>query len=288
MKAIIVEGGGLRGAFAAGVLDAFMADNDVNFDLHLGTSAGAILLSSYLAKQPMRSITILKDPRTKSAFKRFSDFLKGGNFLDLDLLFEIGEEIQPLDIEQIFSNPKKEFYATLSNVDSGQLEVNKPTQKDLKHVIMATSALPLVVRNPIEIDGKRFLDGGITMPIPLQTAIDLGATEILVIRSRPLGYRNDGKSSKLMSRLLKRSMPELSKALLRRADVYNNTVDLIENPPEGLKIQQIQPVQSLSCSRLGGTDIELTRDYLLGIEMGKAWIAQTHRENRIKGIQSQR
>ena len=51
------------------------------------------------------------------------------------------------------------------------------------------------------------------MPIPLQTAIDLGATEILVIRSRPTGYRNDGKSSKLMSRLLKRSMPELSKAL---------------------------------------------------------------------------
>ena len=54
---------------------------------------------------------------------------------------------------------------------------------------------------------------------------------------------------------------------MSRADVYNDTVDLIENPPEGLKIQQIQPVQSLSCSRLGGTDIELTRDYLLGIEI---------------------
>ena len=91
-----------------------------------------------------------------------------------------------------------------------------------------------------------------------------------------------------MSRLLKRSMPELSKALLSRGDVYNNTVDLLENPPEGLRIHQIQPISNLSCSRLGGTDIDLTRDYLLGIEMGKAWIAQTHRENRIKGLQSQR
>ena len=64
MKAIIVEGGGLRGAFAAGVLDAFMADNDVNFDLdpaHLQEQ----LPPSYLAKQPMRSITILKDPNKK-------------------------------------------------------------------------------------------------------------------------------------------------------------------------------------------------------------------------------
>ena len=115
MKAIIVEGGGLRGAFAAGVLDTFLATDEINFDLHLGTSAGAILLSSYLGKQPMRSISILKDPRTKTAFKRFSDFLKGGDFLDLELLFDIGEDIQPLNTEEIFSNPRRRFYATLSS-----------------------------------------------------------------------------------------------------------------------------------------------------------------------------
>ena len=109
MKAIIVEGGGLKRRFAAGVLDAFMADNDVNFDLHLGTSAGAILLSSYLAKQPMRSITILKDPRTKSAFKRFSDFLKGGDFLDLDLLFEIGRKFSRLILNKFSQTQKRSF-----------------------------------------------------------------------------------------------------------------------------------------------------------------------------------
>lgn len=288
MKAIIVEGGGLRGAFAAGVLDTFLATDEINFDLHLGTSAGAILLSSYLGKQPMRSISILKDPRTKTAFKRFSDFLKGGDFLDLELLFDIGEDVQPLNVQEIFSNPRKRFYATLSNVETGELEVCKPNKENLKSVIMATSALPLVVRNPVQIKNKRYLDGGITMPIPIQAAIDLGSTDILVIRSRPKGYRNDGRSSKLVSRLLKRSMPKMAEALLKRADVYNSAVELIENPPAGLKIQQIQASEPLSCSRLGGDDIDITRDYLLGVEMAKAYIAQTHREYRLEGLQSKR
>lgn len=288
MNAIIVEGGGLRGAFAAGVLDTFLATEEISFDLHLGTSAGAILLSSYLGKQPMRSISILKDPRTKTAFKRFSDFLKGGDFLDLELLFDIGEDIQPLDVEEIFSNPKKKFYATLSNVETGELEVCKPNRANLKSVIMATSALPLVVRKPIEIRNKKYLDGGITMPIPIQAAIDLGAKKILVVRSRPKGYRNDGRSSKLVARLMKRSMPKMAEALQSRADVYNHTAELIENPPEGIKIQQIQPSEPLSCSRLGGDDIDITRDYLLGIEMAKAYIAQTHREYRLENLNSKR
>ena len=105
-----------------------MADNDVNFDLHLGTLQEQFCCQ-VICKTANEIYYNSERPENKSAFKRFSDFLKGGDFLDLDLLFEIGEEIQPLDIEQIFSNPKKEFYATLSNVDSGQLEVNKPTKK---------------------------------------------------------------------------------------------------------------------------------------------------------------
>ena len=80
----------------------------------------------------------------------------------------------------------------------------------------------------------------------------------------------------------------MAEALQSRAGVYNHTAELIENPPEGIKIQQIQPSEPLSCSRLGGDDIDITRDYLLGIEMAKAYIAQTHREYRLENLNSKR
>ena len=229
----------------------------------------------------MRSISILKDLRTKPHSKD-SRFLKGGDFLDPNC-FRYRRRHSTIEYRWNLFQSRKRFYATLSNVETGELEVCKPNKNNLKSVIMATSALPLVVRNPVQIKNKKYLDGN------NYADSNTGCNRFRSHRNLSYSISSQRLSKRWTllqaSIVAKRSMPKMVEALLRRADVYNSAVELIENPTE--------PQNSANTASnhypvpLGG-DIDINRDYLLGVEMAKAYIAQTHREYRLESLRSKR
>ncbi|MEC8264979.1 MAG: patatin-like phospholipase family protein, partial [Candidatus Thermoplasmatota archaeon] len=186
MRAVLVEGGGVRSAFAAGVLDALL-EHDEPFDLVAGTSAGALLAAAYLAGQKGRSLRVLRDPGCRAAFGRITDFLRGGDLVDLELLHETADRLETLDGEALMMHPAR-FLLTVTDVDTGLGHVLEPSSDELTDALKATSALPIAVRSPIRVRGMTCLDGGIAIPLPVQHIIDLGATELVVVRTRQASY----------------------------------------------------------------------------------------------------
>lgn len=269
MRALLVEGGGVRAAFAAGVLDALL-EHDEPFDLVAGTSAGALLAAAYLAGQKGRSLRVLRDPGCRAAFGRITDFLRGGDLVDLELLHETADRLEALDAEALMMHPAR-FLLTVTDVDTGLGHVLEPSSNELTDALKATSALPIAVRSPIRVRGMTCLDGGIAIPLPVQHIIDLGATELVVVRTRQASYRNSGRSGRLAAPWFERNQPALAEALRRRGDVYNATVDLLEHPPEGIIVQQIHPHRAPACRRTGGSDVDIVRDHLMGVDAGQAW-----------------
>ncbi len=277
MRALLIEGGGVRSAFAAGVLDA-LTDEVEPFDIVAGTSAGALLGAAFLAGQHGRSARVLRDPACRAAFGRIGDFLRGGDLVDLDLLYDAAEALEPLDAAALCAHPSR-FFVTLTDVESGAGCLIEPEPDELVDALIATSALPIAVREPRRLRGRRWLDGGIALPIPVQQSIDLGATHIVIVRTRQAGYRNSGRSGRLAAPWFDRHQPALAEALRNRGDVYNAMLDLIEAPPAGISIEQILPRRAPACSRTGGTDVDVVRDHLMGMDAGRTWLT----EQRLRG-----
>ncbi len=84
--ALVVEGGGMRGAFSAGVLNAFGYKGYDQFDLYIGVSAGACNLASHLAGQYDRNFDITMTYSTTQRFISPWRFLAMGHYMDLDWL----------------------------------------------------------------------------------------------------------------------------------------------------------------------------------------------------------
>ena len=269
MRALLVEGGGVRAAFAAGVLDALLEEEE-SFDMVAGTSAGGLLAAAYLAGQRGRSLRVLRHPECRAAFGRISDFLRGGDLIDLELLHEAAERLEPLDARKVMAHPAR-FLLTVTDVATGSGHLIEPSAEELVDALKATSALPIAVRSPVEVRGMSCLDGGITIPIPVQEVIGLGATELVVVRTRPPAYRNSGRSGRLAAPWFDRKQPTMAKALRQRGEAYNAMVDLLENPPAGISVQQIQPRRTPACRRTGGTDVDIVRDHLMGVDAGQIW-----------------
>lgn len=272
MRALLIEGGGVRSAFAAGVLDA-LANEVEPFDIVAGTSAGALLGAAFLAGQHGRSARVLRDPTCRAAFGRIGDFLRGGDLVDLDLLYDAAEALEPLDVTALCASPSR-FYVTLTDVDTGEGGLIAPEPEEMVDALIATSALPIAVREPRHLRGRRWLDGGIALPVPVQEVIGLGATDLLIVRTRQAGYRNSGRSGRLAAPWFDRNQPALAEALRKRGDVYNAMLDLIDAPPAGIRIEQILPRRPPACSRTGGTDVDVVRDHLMGMDAGRTWLTE--------------
>ncbi|OEK02239.1 hypothetical protein BFP97_12245 [Roseivirga sp. 4D4] len=266
MKALIVEGGAMRGIFSSGILEAFMSKDYYPFDCYIGVSAGACNLASYLTKTVGRNyngyVTLMAQPK----FISWRRFLKGGDLLDLNWLWDELDSKFPIDerrLEQIDSS----FYCVTTEVASGRARYLKPNKDNIHTYLMASSNIPLACRNFVDIDGQDYSDGGASDPIPVQFAIDKGAKEILVLRSQKADYRSKNTLFNHVWNFFLRKYPKLKKQLDLHDRIYNDALDLIENPPEGVSIQQITP-DTLHTSRTSQDKTGLNKDFEHGFAKG--------------------
>ncbi|MBS9928711.1 patatin family protein [Vibrio alginolyticus] len=267
-RALIVEGGAMRGVFSCGILDHFLASEFSPFDSFWGVSAGASNLAAYLAKMPGRNLKIYLDYSLRKEFISPSQLLRGGDMMNLDWMWNVTLEELGIDKSALKADSRP-FFLGVTRQDNGQAEYHLPDVDDLAETMKASSALPVLYRNGVSLNGIQYVDGGVSDALPVAEAINRGAKKIMVLRSQPASYQKPrGRFSALTRRMLKET-PGLIEPMLTREVRYNQTLALINNPPPGIEIIQVCPPETFKLKRLSRSPAPLRHAYELGIEAGK-------------------
>ena len=267
---LILEGGGMRGVYSAGVLDLLL-DKNIEINYCIGVSAGACNCVSYISKQRQRNYRVNINYINDKRYLSFSNLLKTGSAFGMDMLFNIiPNELEPFD-HKSFKEAGAKFLVGVTNCDTGLPEFYniKDFNEDGYDPLRASISLPLVAK-VIEYDNKKLMDGGIAAPIPIQKAIDDGIEKHVVILTQHKGYRKS--KSKIMPIIKKKykSHKGLIKAMENRHEVYNNTLDMLDKLEEEGKCFIIRPTSPLEVSRFERDKNKLEEIYNKGYEDAKA------------------
>lgn len=283
--ALVVEGGAMRGIFSSGVLDSFLAEGFNPFTMCLGVSAGANNLLSFCAGIEKRNYTIYTEISTRPEFINVRRFLAGGHLFDIDWLWERSICELPVDVERVVSSPQ-EYLIGLTRVSDAAAIFARPHKDNLGVLLKASSAMPLFYRNFVPVPGlgdaadsgdtpePLFVDGGLADPIPVAEAYRRGAKRILVIRSRPYSFWMSPRRSYRLMWWALQDYPELLDCLQSRPQRYNDSIEFIRTPPEGVEILEVNPPEEFETARMTRDTAALKRDYERGIERGKDAMAR--------------
>lgn len=266
---LVLEGGGMRGTFTAGVLDYFL-DKNINFPYTIGVSAGACNGVSYAAKQRGRAKKCNIDLYDKYKYISVKNLILKRNLIDYDLLFnDFPEKIIPLDYEAFFGNPGRTIFVA-SNCETGEAEYLEESsdRKRLNRIVMASSSLPFVAKIT-ELDGKPMLDGGICDAIPVRKAMSDGCDKLVVVLTRNYGYRKANKEMFCPS-FVYRQFPKLQNRLRRKYFDYNEVMDFIEENEKQGNMLVIRPEEKIEVSRLEKSVEKLEDLYSQGYERARA------------------
>lgn len=266
-SALVLEGGGLRGVFTCGVLDAFM-ERGIQFPLTVGVSAGACNGLSYMSGQKGRAKASNIDLMDKYHYVGLKYLLTQGCIMDFKLLFEeFPEKIIPYDYEAYFANPNR-FVMVTTNCLTGKAEYleERKDPRRVMEIVRASSSLPFVTQITY-VDSVPMLDGGICDSIPVEYVLAQGFKDITVILTRNRGYRKSEKPNPFL-RLFYRKYPKLQDAIANRNREYNRTMDLIEHLEEEGKITVIRPLKPIEVDRMEKDTAKLRQLYNEGYELG--------------------
>lgn len=262
---LVLEGGGMRGLFTAGILDFFL-DKKLHLPYVIGVSAGACHAASYISRQWGRNsrvnIGYIQDPRYLS----YRNLIKTKSLFGMDFVFnEIPNHLEPFDYETFYQSEQSYFIGTTDCVTGEPIyfDAKKSTPDLILKVLMASSSLPFVSPT-VEIEGKVLLDGGIVDPIPVRKSMEDGNTKQVIILTRNKDYRKKPFKLKWLANRFYSKYPEFTKAMLKRHEVYNGTLEFIEELENSGKAFVIRPSEPLMVGRMEKNPVKLTELYKLG------------------------
>lgn len=266
--ALVLEGGGMRGVFTSGVLDAFMKHN-LTFPYIVAVSAGACNGMSYVSHQPRRARISNIDYLARYKYIGLRHLVTQGCIFDRELLYDkFPNQYLPFDFDTFFSSPMT-FEMVTTNCLTGQpmyLSERHDRQRALD-IVRASSSLPYVSKI-VDVDGIPMLDGGIVDSIPLQHAIDMGHPTNVLVLTRNRGYRNTGKDMKI-PRFIYRKYPRLRVVLSRRLAAYNAQLEYVERMEDEGRVICIRPVRPMEVDRIEKDIAKLERLYEEGFTLGE-------------------
>jgi len=260
---LVLEGGAMRGLYTAGVLDELL-ENNVEVDGIIGVSAGVLFGVNYLSKQKGRVLRYNKRFIKDKRFMGLYSLLTTGNIVNKDFSFyEVPYKLDIFD-DETYKKSKTVFYATITNVDTGEAEyVKLKSVLEQMEVVRATSAMPFVSKM-VEINGNKYLDGGIADSIPIDKCKELGYDKIILVLTRPVEYRKK-KENKVITKIKYYKYPNLANTINNRYKKYNRTVEKIIDMENKKEIFVIRPSKPLNIKRLEKNTNKLQEMYELGI-----------------------
>ena len=254
----------MRGMFSCGVIDIFMEEG-IGFDAAAGISAGAVFGCNFKSGQIGRPIRYNKrycrDPRYCS----FRSLLKTGDLYGAEFCYrELPDRLDPFDRRAFAANPMA-FYVGATDVDSGAIVYHLCGDGGERDMLWmrASASMPMASR-PVEVDGRRLLDGGIVEPVPGRILEQAGCARNVYVLTQPKGYRKDKAAALPLMRFLLRRTPRIAEAMAVRHAVYNRQMEEIDAREERGEILVIRPPESLGISRTEHDPAELERVYQIG------------------------
>ncbi|MBP5600282.1 MAG: patatin family protein [Lachnospiraceae bacterium] len=257
---LVLEGGGMKGVFTAGVLDFFL-DKGIEFRNIYGVSAGACTMSSYVSKQRGRALETMTDYLGSKRYMGAYSLLTTGDIFGVDFSYDlVPNYLNPFDYET-FKKYEGNAYAVVTNIVTGEAEYIKlkDMETDVEYV-RASSSLPLVSRN-VEINGNKYLDGGMADSIPIKRSEADGNVKNIVVMTKPVGYRREKEKALAAFKARYIKYPKVYELMRDRHIVYNETVDYIEKKASEKKLILLRPLDDIYIDRLEKDSDKLTALY---------------------------
>ena len=277
---LVLEGGGMRGLYTAGVLDVMM-EHQFMPDVVCGTSAGVTFGVNLLSQQKGRVLRYNCRYAGDRRYISLHSWLTTGNMINRDFAYDLlPHELDPFD-EETFEQSKAAFYATITNMRTGQAEYVRITNTwQQMDVIRASASLPIICQ-PVEWQGEKYLDGGLVDNIPLDKCIELECDKIIIVLTRPLEYvRNDHIAG--ACRLFYPRYKALLRAIEQRNDRYNARLQQIRRLEQEGKVFVLRPSENISVGRLEKDIARLQALHQLGVaDATRLWNNLTHYLSRI-------
>ena len=268
---LVLEGGGMRGVFTSGVLDAFMK-HELYFRYVVAVSAGACNGLSYASRQPRRARISNIDMLVKYNYLRIRHLITQGCIFDPELLYDrFPNELIPYDYDTYFAGHSR-FEMVVTNCATGRAEYlveDSGNRKRLLDIARASSSLPYV-SEVVEVDGQPYLDGGIVDSIPVMRAIETGHKFNVLVLTRNRGYRNTGRDRKIPPFIYKK-YPRLRVALSHRIAVYNRQLEMVERMEDSGEALVIRPLRPMEVDRIEKDPVKLEALYDEGFSLGEAF-----------------
>ena len=262
--ALIIEGGGQRGVFSFGITDTFIARNYDPFDIYIGVSNGVAVLCWYLIRETDNNLDKMLYA-AKGDYLSYKNIFTGKDILKFHQMYDDGEKMFKPSMDKIKNNlDGKEYIAVVTDAIEANAEYYSFWDGDWMPKMIASGTLPVLVRTPSLINGRRKFDGGVSDPLPVEKAYEMGAKKIILIRTYEKQFRRKMKLENYIGALFSKKYPKLRNALLEHDKTYNRALDFIKNPPNDCEIVQLCPPKKLKSKR-DSKNIEILKaDYKLG------------------------
>jgi predicted patatin/cPLA2 family phospholipase len=261
---LVLEGGAMRGLFTCGVLDTFM-EKGIEFDGAVGISAGACFGCNLKSRQPGRALRYNLRFAGDKRYCSFRSLLKTGDIYNADFCYrQIPRELDPFDFESLKANPM-EFYMGVTDIETGKAVFPKFTDGSDKELewMRASASMPLAAKI-VEIDGGKYMDGGIADSIPLKFMQDTGFDRNVVVLTQPRDYVKGPNKLMPLMRLIYRKYPKFIEAMQHRHEMYNAETRYIFEQEKAGNVLVICPEKALGISRTEKHAGELQRVYDMG------------------------
>lgn len=272
MKICVVDaGGGLRGVYAAGVLDYCM-DQNIRFDMGIGVSAGSANLASYAAGQRGRNYQFYTEYAFRKQYMSLGNFILKKSYVDLDYVYGTmsrSDGENPLDYPALRDNPM-ELFVVAANVETGRAKYfdKNDIRQDDYSIMKASSAIPFFCK-PYPVQGINYYDGALGDPVPIEKAFELGCDRVVLILTKPENVLRSPKKDEKLAAGIRRRYPAVAEKLRQRAQRYNEGVALAQEYARQGRAMIIAPDDTCGVDTLTKEKDSLRRLYDKGYTDGQ-------------------
>lgn len=263
---LVLEGGGMRGAYTSGVLEVLL-QNGIEFPNVYGISAGACNALSYISKQRNRNFDIFYQYIADKRYISVENLHKTGSLFGFDFIFgELFHELLPFDYETFFNSPI-EMKVGATDLKTGQaVFFNKANLDENFTAVQASSSLPFI-SNIVPYKEHELLDGGCAMPIPIERSIFDGNEHNVVVLTRDSSYRKRLRPEfpRSVLRVKYGDYPNFVSTMLNRAEIYNNELEVCRRQEKEGRAVVIRPSTPIITGRYEKDPERLKTIYEMGM-----------------------
>lgn len=265
---LVLEGGAFRGLYTQGALDALM-QNGINIQTTVGVSAGAMGGLNYVSGQIGRSARINLRYRHHPDYVGLGALRRDHGITGFSFAFGEFDEEEPLDWDA-FSDPRRRFVAAATDIETGEASYfEKGKCPDILQAIRASATVPYVSL-PVALGGRKYLDGGCAVTVPVDWALEQGFQKIFVIRTRDRAYRKPKGAADSVIDLEYGRHPAFAEKLKGQQAAYNALVAHIDELERRGRILVLSPSRPIEIARFEGDMEKLGALYWQGHEEANA------------------